>query len=102
MIRQLFRCVGVVFAVASAAAQSVEKRAVPERRATEPPRPVAAARAADRLRGLPLMFERNEGQADPAVKYLSHGAGYTLFLTDDETVVSLGGRTDVRLRHVGA
>ena len=38
---------------------------------------------------LPLSFEPNLGQSDPRVRFLSHGAGYTLFLTSDEAVVSL-------------
>ncbi|MGA2743553.1 MAG: choice-of-anchor D domain-containing protein [Candidatus Sulfotelmatobacter sp.] len=44
---------------------------------------------------LPLSFEPNLGQSDSSVRFLSHGAGYTLFLTSDEAVVSLrpGGRS---------
>jgi hypothetical protein len=38
---------------------------------------------------LPLVFEPNQGQTAPQVKYLAHGAGYGLFLTADETVLSL-------------
>jgi hypothetical protein len=38
---------------------------------------------------LPLMFEKNQGQTDPRVKFLSRGPGYTLFLTQREAVVSL-------------
>ena len=38
---------------------------------------------------LPLSFEPNLGQADPRVKFLSRGSGYTLFLTEDEAVVAL-------------
>ncbi len=30
---------------------------------------------------LPLIFETNQGQTDPQVKFLSRGSGYTLFLT---------------------
>ena len=30
---------------------------------------------------LPLVFEKNEGQADPRVEFLTRGAGYQLFLT---------------------
>ena len=30
---------------------------------------------------LPLLFEENRGQSDPAVRYLSHGRNYSLFLT---------------------
>ena len=38
---------------------------------------------------LPLIFERNQGQTDPQVKFLAHGAGYGLFLTAHEAVLSL-------------
>lgn len=37
----------------------------------------------------PLSFERNDGQTDAHVKYISHGAGYTLFLTPTEAVLTL-------------
>ena len=43
-----------------------------------------------------LSFEPNLGQADPRVKFLARGSGYTLFLTEDEAVVALqksGART---------
>jgi hypothetical protein len=42
-----------------------------------------------------LSFERNVGQADPEVKFLSRGAGFAVFLADCEAVVMLtafGGR----------
>ena len=38
---------------------------------------------------LPLVFEVNEGQTDPEVKFLARGSGYTLFLTPDEAVLAL-------------
>jgi Putative Ig domain/Beta-propeller repeat len=38
---------------------------------------------------LPLSFEINEGQSDQQVKYLAHAPGYTLFLTNQEAVLSL-------------
>jgi hypothetical protein len=38
---------------------------------------------------LPLSFEPNQGQTDARVKFLSHGPGYTLFLTGDEAVLEL-------------
>lgn len=38
---------------------------------------------------LPLSFQANNGQTDSRVKYLSRGAGYTLFLTPQESVLSL-------------
>jgi hypothetical protein len=52
--------------------------------------PVAAADSPDAglkaLHNLPLIFEANTGQTDPAVKFLSRGSGYTLFLTPTEAV----------------
>ncbi len=44
-------------------------------------------RAAPALRA--LSFERNEGQTDGRVKYLAHGQGYSLFLTQNEAVLAL-------------
>jgi hypothetical protein len=38
---------------------------------------------------LPLSFEENRGQTDDAVRFLSRGPGYLLFLTPDEAVLSL-------------
>ena len=38
---------------------------------------------------LPLSFEENHGQANAQVRFLSHIAGYTLFLTSDEAVLAL-------------
>jgi len=38
---------------------------------------------------LPLRFEANRGQADPQVKFLSRGSGYTFFLTSEEAVMVL-------------
>ena len=38
---------------------------------------------------LPLSFEKNEGQTDPRVKYLSRGPGYGLFLTEKGATLAL-------------
>ncbi|HTD21298.1 MAG TPA: SBBP repeat-containing protein [Terriglobales bacterium] len=38
---------------------------------------------------LPLSFERNEGQTDAQVKFLSRGGGYTVFLTSQSAVLVL-------------
>ncbi len=38
---------------------------------------------------LPLCFEANNGQAEAGVKYLSHGQGYSLYLTPNEALLSL-------------
>ena len=51
---------------------------------------------------LPLSFEANHGQTDKEVKFLSRGAGYTLFLTPTEAVFSLrqskSGESDTETR----
>ena len=49
----------------------------------------AKAKIAENFGRLPLSFEINEGQVDPAVKFLSRGPGYDLFLTSTEAVLSL-------------
>jgi hypothetical protein len=41
----------------------------------------------------PIGFEANRGQTDPSVKFLSRGAGYTLYLTADEAVLALRARS---------
>jgi hypothetical protein len=38
---------------------------------------------------LPISFEANAGQTDPRVQFLAHAPGYTLFLADQEAVLSL-------------
>jgi len=43
--------------------------------------PVSTTQAISNYGNTPLQFEPNEGQTDRRVGYLSHGPGYTLFLT---------------------
>src|SRR5262245_4735981 len=53
---------------------------------------------------LPLSFEANVGQAEASVRYLAHGSGYRLALTDQGAALSLsyGGQQDLlRLHLVG-
>lgn len=38
---------------------------------------------------LPLVFESNQGQSDPRVKFLARGSGYGLYLTANEAVLTL-------------
>jgi hypothetical protein len=38
---------------------------------------------------LPLAFEVNRGQVGPTVRYLAHGSGYTVFLTETGPVIGL-------------
>lgn len=45
---------------------------------------------------LPLHFEVNSGQSHRDVKFLSRGAGYTLFLASAEAVLSLRSASDAR------
>jgi hypothetical protein len=40
------------------------------------------------LMAMPLSFEENRGQTDPAVHFLSRNRGFSLFLTDSEAVVA--------------
>lgn len=53
-----------------------------------PARPIQAS-VATNFGKLPLSFERNDGQTDSRVKFLSRGNGYTLFLTRGEAVLAL-------------
>ncbi len=41
------------------------------------------------LGAMPLGFEANQGQTDPQVKYMARGNGYTVFLTEHDTVFAL-------------
>src|SRR5574341_486339 len=45
---------------------------------------------------LPLIFEVNQGQTDPGVKFLSRGPGYGLFLTQNEAVLALTRTTKAK------
>src|SRR5207237_3023320 len=69
-------------------------------------KPVSKAKATDAMARVPLAFEANQGQVDSRVQYFSRGAGYTLFLTRDEAVLSLSaGKKSadvVRLKLTGA
>jgi hypothetical protein len=61
--------------------------------------------SAGALSQLPLTFEANQGQADAAVRYLAHGSGYNLALTDSGATLALrhGAQQDLlRLQFVGA
>ena len=56
------------------------------------PATTASSRNSSALRSfeaIPLSFEPNMGQADPRVRFLSRGPGYTLFLTPDAAMLSL-------------
>jgi Beta-propeller repeat/Domain of unknown function DUF11 len=80
---------------------------------TPSPRSISTEPVLTAYAHLPLMFEANQGQTDPQVKFLAHGAGYGLFLTRDEAVLALqrtkgkdqnsrGSTSVVRMRLAGA
>ncbi|HLZ41523.1 MAG TPA: SBBP repeat-containing protein [Candidatus Sulfotelmatobacter sp.] len=48
---------------------------------------LAGSQLAAQYAQIPLAFERNQGQTDARVKFLSRGHGYTVFLTSDEAVL---------------
>ena len=83
---------GVALAAGSALTGASARPAEPRREAPD------GARAVEALAALPMRFEPNVGQAAPEVRYVARGAGYALFLTDSEAVLSLGqsdaGRPD--------
>jgi hypothetical protein len=59
----------------------------------QPSSKVAADRALAQSYGkLPLRFEPNYGQTAEPVQFLARGSGYTLFLTNQEAVLSLAAR----------
>jgi Abnormal spindle-like microcephaly-assoc'd, ASPM-SPD-2-Hydin/Beta-propeller repeat len=50
--------------------------------------------------GLPLLFEKNEGQTNPEVNFLSRTPAYTLFLTGQEAIIrnNYGKKNNIPLR----
>src|SRR5689334_3610063 len=64
-----------------------DDRNVPSTVSADPLNALDKTRIARGFGQLPLSFEINEGQLDEAVKFMSHGAGYDLFLTANETVL---------------
>src|SRR5437773_781610 len=61
--------------------------------------PAAAAtdaRLSESYGKLPLQFEANRGQTDKAVRFLSRGAGYNLYLTSGEAVLVLSKKRDAQ------
>ncbi len=51
----------------------------------------ALQNAKSMIASMPAYFEQNRGQVDPSVRYLSRGGRYSMFLTDDATVISMVG-----------
>ncbi|MGH7868180.1 MAG: hypothetical protein ACREP9_11310, partial [Candidatus Dormibacteraceae bacterium] len=57
--------------------------------ATTTPKPEARKKIVEGYLQRPLIFEANQGQTDPRVKFISRGDGYSLFLTDHDAVLEL-------------
>ncbi len=64
---------------------------LPEKRSTQQAQLVQTSqpRLAQNHGKLPLSFELNQGQTNAWVRFLARGRGYTIFLTDDEAVLTL-------------
>ncbi len=53
---------------------------------TSKPDAQARKKIAQAYGGLPLFFEKNEGQTDPSVRFTARGKGYSLYLTPTQAV----------------
>ena len=65
----------------------------------------AEASVARNFGKLPLSFEVNNGQADPQVRFLSRGSGYSLLLTDRDALLTLSSKSvteAIRMQVAGA
>jgi hypothetical protein len=51
----------------------------------------AIQKAKGMIATMPSYFEANQGQTDPSVKYLSRSGRYSMYLTDDATIISMVG-----------
>jgi hypothetical protein len=60
-----------------------------------------AAAAEEESRPFPLCFEPNVGQTDPAVKFVSRGQNYTVFIRPGEVTLRSGSSV-LRLTFIGA
>ncbi len=58
--------------------------------------PAALETTADYL-AVPLAFEENQGQTDDQVDFLARGSGYTVFLSEGDAVLKLGGADDAHV-----
>ena len=65
-----------------------------ERRCLLSDLPLQAAPVATSAYTIPIAFEPNQGQTDPQVNYLAHGAGYTLFLSESAATLTLQAAND--------
>ena len=96
-----------IFLASSARLQA----APPDRNPNTRPRPNSRSEIAPRARPelawrthgkLPLVFERNQGQADAEIHFLARGAGHSIYLTTNEAVLTLPGSAPLRIHPIGA
>lgn len=76
-------------------ANTVERRGMISPAATKPD-DTAQMRISKTYGKIPLSFEVNKGQIDSQVKFLSRGAGYTIFLTSNEAILTLNKTEAIR------
>jgi len=73
---------------------STEKaRALPRHDAVSSIDRAPGAPSIEKFGRLPLRFERNDGQADADARFLTHGPGYTLFLTPGDIRFNINRRS---------
>jgi Beta-propeller repeat/Abnormal spindle-like microcephaly-assoc'd, ASPM-SPD-2-Hydin len=85
---RLLTACALLFGVGLAAFMCMRRS--PTGRAAQPvARPMAKGEVVAAFYKLPLVFEKNQGQTDPQVKFLARAMGYTLFLTGREVVLRL-------------
>lgn len=58
--------------------------------------PEASSNLAETYGRLPITFEANRGQVDPLARFVAHGRGYRVFLTDDKAVIALAAGSSQR------
>ena len=78
------------FALATQSAAQVSKIA-----------PGSASHKFESYQKIPLSFEANQGQSDPAEQFLARGAGYSIFLTKSGAVLALGNPAACKQRQSG-
>jgi Glucodextranase, domain B/Beta-propeller repeat/IPT/TIG domain len=102
--RLLILMVVLVASVGIAQSKNPKKKAIPRHPASMSTSETVRGNPIPSYGSLPLSFEANQGQADAAVNYISHGDGYALFLTGTGAVMALQGKVggEGPLQKVGA
>jgi hypothetical protein len=78
-----------VLAVSGLAATTALAALAASPRPSQSASPTANLQASQNYGKLPLSFEDNHGQIDSSAKFVSHGKGYSLFLTDGAAILAL-------------